>query len=430
MLSQNKNLNFGLKQIFNLNLGPFGNTLAFALIYANVNGIFILLGATNNQLSILWFLPSIIGFAIPPIIGHLSDKTHSIWGKRLPYIFFGTLGTVTSMFLLPSTSSLFFASFSLCLFVLCINIAMQLYRPLVADLVPVNLHTKLYALQTAISGLGAILATASPWLFTQILKNTNQTATIPLPVRIAFFSGGLILLVTTCWTVITCKKYLPLAVRTPKIDAAKTSVNEKIKSLFNIFTSMSRTMWLISSIQFTLWIGIFCFIIYFTAAIQQTIFSGINTPAIVAKSITLTGIACSVYMATNVLFAYCIPWLAAKFGRKYILLFGLLIGGLALISLQFIHKPSYLLIAMIGIGISWASYNSIPYAIVASAVPIEKMGLYMGVFNMAVCLPQIIASLFAGLILQSLLANNVLYLMAIAGVSLIIAGLLTLLLND
>jgi maltose/moltooligosaccharide transporter len=431
MSPQNTKLNFGRKQIFNLNLGPFGTTLVFALIYANVNGIFILLGAANNQLPMLWLLPSIIGFIIPPIMGYISDKTHTAWGKRLPYIFFGTIGAVISIFLLPISPSLFWAGLGLCLFIFCINIAFQLYRPLVVDLVPANLHTKLYALQTAIGGIGAILATASPWLFSQIFKSTSHAAaTVPLPVRLAFYVSGLVLMLATTWTVITCKKYLPVAARPIKIQHKQTNISAKVKNFLLIFTQMSKTMWLISAIQFTTWIGVFCFIIYLTTAIHQTIFNNASDPSIIEKSITLTGLSSSIYMAANIVFAYCISWLAKVIKAKSILMFALVVGGLALISLQFIHQPSYLLIAMIGFGITWAGFNSIPFAIVASAVPKEKMGLYMGVFNMAICLPQIIVSLFAGLVLKSIFGNNALALMTAAGICLIAAGLLTLFLND
>lgn len=416
------NNKFSTKQILNLNLGPFGVSVAFAVIYANLNGVFILLGAKPEQLSMLWFLPAVISFLVPPLFGHISDRTNSSWGKRLPYIFFGTIGTAISMALVPTSPSLFWAGLVFCLFIFFINVAMQ-YRALIVDIVPAQLHTKLYALQTAISGIGAILATAMPWFFSKLFRYA-VIGRISFSVAFAFYVSAAALIFVAIWTVVSCKRYVPQTKKNTDQEEARQ------KGILRIFYNMPNAMWLISFIQFTIWIAVGCFIIYFTPVIQQTIFRGVSSQLSIEKSIVLTGLASSAYLAANILFAYCIPVLAKVIKRKNILMFSLFAGGAGLISLQFAHHFYFVLIAMIGFGITWAGFNSVPYAIVASVVPTEKVGLYMGVFNMAVCLPQILISILGGIALKHIFANNAPLMMAAGGFCLIIAGFLTLLLRD
>lgn len=430
------NRHLTLLQMFNLNFGSLGIQFAWALEVANMSGIYAFFGAKESSLGYLWLALPITGLIIQPIIGHCSDNTKTRYGKRLPYIFFGALITAIAMFLLPNATSLVMTIILLWIFTAAINASLQPFRTLVADMAPPKQHTKVYAIQAAVIGIGATLASLSPWVLLYIFgKHPVVRLTIPFEIKLSFYIGGIILIISNLWTVLSTKKYLPHSIK----DQSGTDKAEsiKLKNICRMFVEMPKLMRRVSYVQFFTWMGIFCFIVYFTPVIEQNIFklpsglhAGLRSDFVLEKSVVLTGIACAVYMFVNIVYAYFIPFLSRKITRKRVHILSLLIGALSLLSIGLIHSRIYLLVAMIGVGIAWASLNSIPFAMVASVMPRKNRGLYMGIFNIAICLPQILVGLTIGYLLKTFLHGNTDYVMFLAGGFFILAAITTLFVQD
>lgn len=430
-----------LSQIVNLNLGTLGILFAWELEIANVSGIYTFLGAKASNLGYLWLPLSIIGLIIPLIIGYLSDHTYTAYGKRLPYILGGAALTAICLFLLPNSASLTDAVILLCIFTAGINAALQPFKSLVADIVVEQEHTRAYAIQAAFIGIGATLASISPWLLLILFGQHSEKDNMPFEIRFAFYIGAITILLTCLWTTIKTKAYLPKLIKPqPNLNKIKRqTIADHIKQFCALFSTIPKIMWQVSLVQFFTWMGAFCFIIYLTPAIEQAIFNipigiqhipQIHLKSFLEKSIVLNGICCAIYMAVNIIYAYIIPFLAKAITRKSVHILSLAIGGLSLLAFIFVHSLSTLFITMIGVGIAWASFNSLPFAMIAGSIPNEKLGIYMGFFNMAICLPQIIVSLGVGFILKSFLSNDAISLILLSGISLLIAAVIMLFVKD
>ncbi|MBN2689432.1 MAG: MFS transporter [Gammaproteobacteria bacterium] len=415
--------NLSTKQMLSLNFGSFGIQFAFSIVIANVSGIFAMLGVTNDSLAYVWFGPSLIGLLLPPIVGYMSDKTNSQFGPRIPYIFVGALITAISMAIMPNTISPLFAAILLFFLMGAINISLQPSRSLVADIVAKELHTKIYAMQAVMIGIGAVIASSAPWLFSSIIgfQHNNISTHLPYEIKYSFYIGAIIVLISNIWTSIYAKKHLK-----------KYEPNTKYtpKDLFAYLLKMPKAMRQIFLVQIFTWIGTFILVIYLTPTIEQNIFHipiishhvhNINYQSGIEKSTVLTGITCASYMLINILVAYCIPLFLKILNRKTIHIIALLLGACSLFAISIIHNSHYLLLAMAGIGAAWASFNSIPFAIVADSVPSQEMGLAMGIFNISICLPQVIVSLLAGLFLKNILGGNVDHLIITAAIFYLLA---------
>lgn len=427
-----------LPQILNMNIGTLGVLFAWELEIANVSGIFSFLGANVNNLGYLWLGPSIIGLLIPLIVGYWSDRTITVYGKRLPYIFWGAILTAICMFWLPSSLSITLAVILLCIFTAAINAAFQPFKPLVADVVTERQHTKVYAIQAALIGIGATASSVTPWLLLTVFSPVTHGPGVPVEIKYSFYVGAIIIFITCLWTTVLTKRYLPIK-EMHHHSHPPCRPCFKFRQFFRLFSAIPKTMWQVSLVQFFTWIGVFCFIVYLTPAIEQAIYqvpmsiqqsSHVVFKNSLEKSVVLNGLCCATYMMVNVIYAYVIPFLSKITSRKTVHIFSLFVGGLSLFSFAFIHQISYLLISMIGIGIAWASFNSIPFAMVASSLPEERLGIYMGIFNTAICLPQIIVSLSVGLILKFFLHGNAVELILLSGVSMLIASFLAFFVKD
>lgn len=420
-----------LSQIINLNFGLFGIQFAWILVTINISGIFSFFGATPSKLASFWLVPSLIGVVLPPIVGILSDKTNTAFGKRIPYIFSGALITAICMYLLPGSVSLSMAIILFSLFIAAINTSLQPYRPLVTDVVPPKLHTKLYAIQAGIIGLGALFASGAPWLLLHLTAHAHSVGQIPVEIRYALYLGAILIFITVAWSALKGKKYLA-AIKTVGVKDKNVST----VSFLARFKAIPKLMWQISYVQMLTWLGTFCFLVYLTPTIEQIIFHvsptvhAVHSKQYLEDSVIITDIASVIYMLVNVVFAYCIPFLSNQFTRKKIHIFSLAIGGIALIAVGFIHTANYLFIAMIGVGMAWASFNSIPFAMFASVVPADKSGWFLGMFNIAICIPQILGSLFVGLLLQDVLHDHAVYIIILAGLCYLLAAFLTVPIKD
>lgn len=424
-------------QLINLNMGLLGVQFAWSLVLANTSGILTFLGARNNQLGACWIVPTIFGLVLPPIIGLISDKTQSSFGKRIPYIFVGALAIAVCMLAFPNSMSLVMAVFILSFFSASFNMASQPFKPLMTDIVTKDSQTKSYAIQTVMVGIGAIIASVAPWVFFHSLRPVSSThSQIPFEVKYAFYIGAIIVLITIFWTSYVGRRYMSNSANAALANIPKKNFNlaAMVKTVSYI-RLMPKLMWQVSLVQIFTWLGTFCFIVYFTPTIESTIYH--VSPALhlinkntLEKSTLITGLSSALYMFVNVVFAFCISILIKKISRKSIHIAALTIGGIALIMLGFVHHISYLFLAMLGVGIAWGSFNSIPFAMVASVITEEQMGFSMGLFNIAICLPQLLVSFFMGYILVNYWHNNTTLVIIFAGFCYILAAFITCFIKD
>jgi maltose/moltooligosaccharide transporter len=342
------------------------------------------------------------------------------------------------MLWLPNSSSLTLVVILLSIFTIGINVSFQPFKPLVADIVVEREHTKVYAIQAALIGIGATAASIAPWLLLALFRHHIVDTKVPFEIKFAFYMGAVIIFIACFWTTITTRHYLSQSLTHHK---GKKTFEKRLvfHRICQLFSSIPKIMWQVSLVQFFTWVSVFSFIIYLTPAIEQAIFNvPINIQHLssmafkpdLEKSVVLNGICCAIYMAVNIVYAYAIPFLSRIITRKKVHIFSLFIGGLSLLSFVFIHHKFYLFASMVGVGISLASIYSLPFAMIAGSLPSEKLGVYMGIFNVAICLPQIIVSLSIGFVFKSFLHGSAINVMFLSGIFMLIAALLAFFVKD
>jgi maltose/moltooligosaccharide transporter len=432
-------------QMFNLNVGFLGIQFGWSLQMANMSGIYKFLGATEANLGYLWIAAPLTGMIIQPILGQMSDQTWvKFLGRRRPYILFGALISSIVLILMPNSFSLLMAAALLLLLDGSINIAMQPYRSLVADVAPASQHTKCYAIQTALVGTGATLAYTLPWIFLHVfhMNDTIAPGTIPLTIRLSFYIGAAVFLLANIWTVFFSKEYPPETSIIEKIIPKKslsTRMWNATKGIVRDFVHMPKTMREVSIVQFFTWMGMFCIFLFLSLGVAQNIFglppgAAVENNASYAKlleqGIVLGGVCFAIYNFVSIFFALLLPIISKRITRKGAHILSLSIAAVGLISCNFIHSVPLLFLAMVAMGLAWASIATIPYAILAGTLPTNKMGLYMGLLNITVCIPQIIAALVMGGVVSLFFHNRVMPAILIAGIFFIIAAICTLFVHD
>ncbi len=422
-------------QIVNMSFGFFGIQFGFALQNANVSRIFQTLGAEIDKIGILWIAAPITGFLVQPIIGYLSDRTwHPRWGRRRPFFFVGAVLSSIALILMPQSTILWMAATLLWVLDASINISMEPFRAFVGDKLASSQRTTGFATQTFFIGLGAVIASLLPYIFTNVfgIPNTAPEGIIPLSVKYSFYIGGFVFLGSVLWTVFTTKEFPPENIETWEQEKLKTKGLFKgiIEITRGIFT-MPKTMLQLAIVQFFTWLAFFSMWIYTTSAIAQNAFATTDTTSKTFQDAgDWVGVMFMVYNGVSAITAFMLPMLAKRIGRKYTHMISLMIGGLGLVSMFFIHSPQMLLLPMVGVGLAWSSTLTMPYAILAGALPPHKMGFYMGVFNFFIVIPQIFAAAILGFFIKSIFNEQSIYALVIGGVSMIIAGLLNVIVTD
>jgi maltose/moltooligosaccharide transporter len=421
-------------QIWNMSFGFMGIQFGFALQNANVSRIFETLGASKDNLPILWLAAPVTGLLVQPIIGYYSDRTWSNkWGRRRPFFAVGAILASIALFIMPNSPTLWIAAGMLWLMDASINISMEPFRAFVGDMLPNEQRTSGFAMQSFFIGIGAVVASLLPYLFTNVfgVSNTAPEGEIPDSVKWSFYVGGLAYVSAVMWTVFNTKEYPP-----EDIEALKKENSEKgifgglAESFLGIF-KMPKTMVQLAFVQFFSWFALFAMWIYTTSAVTEHVY-GVTDPKSVLynEGADWVGVCFAIYNGVAAIAAFLLPLLAKRIGRRWTHLFALACGGAGLISIFFISNPDMLAFSMIGIGIAWASILSIPYAMLSSALPSNKMGYYMGVFNFFIVIPQIVAAGILGFILKNFFWNDAIYAMIVGGISFLLAGLLSLFVND
>ena len=422
-------------QLWNMSFGFFGIQFGFALQNANTSRIFSTLGASPDDLPLYWLAAPVTGLLVQPVIGYLSDNTwHPYWGRRRPFFFLGAIFASIALFLMPNSSSLWMAVAILWMMDAAINVSMEPFRAFVGDKLDVSQQTAGYAMQTFFIGCGAVVASLLPTIFSDYfgVSNVPVDGMIPDTVRYSFYIGALVYLLSVMWTVFTAKE-------TPPDDLAQFQAERKaskglgraIGEILGGFAKMPKTMVQLAFVQFFTWIALFAMWIYTGTAIADNVWGTTDAQSEAFQSAgNWVGIMFGVYNGVSALAAFILPVFARATSRKFVHTTCLVIGGLSLASIFLITDKQTLIFPMIGVGIAWASILTMPYAILAGALPAKRMGYFMGLFNFFVVIPQIVSGLVLGWVTTQFFAGHTVKTLMLGGACMILAGILTLFVTD
>jgi maltose/moltooligosaccharide transporter len=441
-------------QIFNMSFGFMGIQFGWGLQLANMSGIYTYLGAKPEQVPILWLAGPVTGLLVQPIIGSMSDRTWNRLGRRRPYFLTGAILASIALFFMPDSSALWMAAGLLWILDASINVSMEPFRAFVADKLNINQRTAGFAMQSFFIGIGATMANALPYVFRTLgvddrgINAANEAVRIiPASVSYSFKIGAVAFLVCVLWTVFTTKEYPPENMaeferkrRETYGDAKGLAkifkiVSELLREISSAMREMPRTMKQLAVVQFFTWLGLFCMWMFFGLMTSYHVFGAANErdPRFTDGQ-AWGGNAFAIYSITCFLVAFLLPPLARVTSRKIVHAGSLVCGALGLIAVYFIHDKGILLLTMVGVGIAWASILSMPYAILSGALPAARMGVYMGIFNFFIVIPEIIASFAFGPIIRAVFGtdnpNAPMYVVMAGGLFLALAALSVLLVKD
>ena len=419
-------------QIINMSFGFLGIQFGFALQNGNASRILQTFGADVEHLSWFWLAAPLTGMIVQPIIGYLSDHTWTSLGRRRPYFLAGAILASVMLIFMPNADlmttvlpPLYIGAGVLMMMDTSFNIAMEPFRALVADKLPTDQRTLGFSIQTFLIGIGAVAGSWLPYIYANWFGIAAQApeGSVPANVKYAFYTGAVIFLITILWTVLTTREFPP-----DELDDYKKDDRPKgnILHVFRDFGTMPPTMRQLGLTQFFSWFALFGMWVFTTPAIATHVY---NLPADDHSSVTYNeagnwvGIIFGVYNGVSAIYALMLPFIAKQLGRKRTHALSLIIGGLSLISIYFIHSPGLLLLPMVGVGIAWASILAMPYAILAGAIPARKMGVYMGIFNFFITLPQIVNGIIGGPVVKYLYNGNAIWAIVMSGVFFLLAAL-------
>ncbi len=415
-------------QIWNMSFGFLGIQFGWGLQMANMSAIYEYLGARADQIPILWLAAPLTGLIVQPIIGHASDRTWGRLGRRRPYFLAGAILSSIALILMPRSSALWMAAGLLWILDASINISMEPFRAFVADLLPEQQRTRGFAMQSIFIGLGAVVASALPYMLTNWFHVGAGEAghAIPWTVRLSFYMGAAAFFGAVLWTILTTTEYPPDDIEAFRRSKEETrGLTENAREILGSIAGMPKTMKQLAPVQLLTWLGLFCMWLYFPVAVARNVFGAQDTSSpLYTAGIEWGGICFGVYSAVCFVFSFWLPSMAKAVGRKTTHSICLTCGAAGLMSVSLIHNQYVLLLSMIGVGIAWASTLSMPYTVLASSLPAEKTGVYMGIFNFFIVMPEIVASVGFGWVMNHLLGNNRLAAVECGGIFLLLAALL------
>src|SRR5688572_31561460 len=392
-------------EIWNMSFGFLGIQIGFALQNANVSRIFETLGARVEDIPILWIAAPVTGLVVQPIVGYLSDRTWNRLGRRRPYFLTGAILASLALVVMPNSPSLWVAAGMLWVMDASINISMEPFRAFVGDKLPSEQRTTGFAMQTFFIGVGAVIASLLPFIFTNVfdISNTAPAGQIPNSVKYSFYIGAVVFLAAVMWTVFTTKEFPPEDIQKWEEEKLeKSGILHGFKEIIAGITTMPKTMLQLAVVQFFTWIAFFAMWIYTTSGVAQNAYGTTDSTSKAFQDAgDWVGVMFMVYNGVSALAAFLLPLLAARIGRKFTHMICLIIGGVGLVSIFFISNHILLLLPMVCIGVAWASTLTMPYAILAGALPPNKMGFYMGVFNFFIVIPQIVAAAILGFFISN-----------------------------
>jgi maltose/moltooligosaccharide transporter len=429
-------------EIWNMSFGFLGIQMGFALQNANASRILQIFGADVHELSWFWIIAPLMGLIVQPIIGHYSDKTWGRYGRRKPYFLVGAILASIGLVLMPQAEifiaflpALWVGAGMLMIMDASFNIAMEPFRALVGDNLRTDQRTLGFSVQTALIGFGAVIGSWLPYALNNWFGVSNESSDggVPFNLILSFIIGAAVLVISILVTVISTKEYSPEELDSFEKEKVEQEIISKTKEkdstslldIFDDFRKMPTTMRQLSWVQFFSWFGLFGMWVFATPAIAQHIYGLPYTDSSSASyqdAGDWIGILFGVYNLISAFYAFALPYIAKKVGRKRTHAMSLIIGGLGLISIYFMPDKNWLIVSMIGVGIAWASILAMPYAILAGSISPKKMGVYMGIFNFFIVIPQIINALIGGPLVKYAYDNHAIFALMMSGVSFLIAA--------
>jgi len=407
-------------QIWNMSFGFLGIQFGWTLQMNNISAIYEFLGARADQLPILFLAAPVTGLLVQPIIGHWSDNTWTRLGRRRPFFLVGAILSSLALVFMPMSSALWMAAGTLWILDASVNISMEPFRAFVADVLSDEQRARGFTMQSFFIGIGSVGASYIPLLFK---SSATAARTIPSWVRYSFWIGAATFLGAVLWTVFSTKEYPPSSQERDRLKTAKAFDMGQIAKAFG---EMPKPMRQLALVQFVTWVGLFCLFLYFGVAVAHNIF-GAESPSdpLYSDGIKWAGYCSGFYNLVCSLVSLALPSLVRRVGKKAAHSACLLAGAIGLISISLIHSKWMLFGPMIGVGIAWASILSMPYSILSASIPQNRMGVYMGIFNFFIVLPEILSSLTFGWIMSHFLGNNRMNALIVGGTCFILAAILT-----
>jgi maltose/moltooligosaccharide transporter len=429
-------------QIIFMSFGFLGIQFGFALQNGNTSRILRSFGADVEQLPMFWIVAPLVGMIVQPIIGHYSDRTWNKLGRRKPYFLVGAILSSIALVVLPNSGLLtsvipvlWMGAGMVMIMDASFNVSMEPFRALVADNLPESQRTSGFAIQTFLIGIGAVVGSALPSLLAQMgFSQEAGPSGVADNIRYSFYIGAFVFMAAILVTVFFSKEYPPEQYAQYH-GQADTDIKEK-SSLWDIFTdfkNMPRTMKQLGLVQFFSWFALFSMWVFTTDAVATHVYglTGDYSKSIEYNTAgNMVSSAFGVYNLVAAVYALCLPLLAKFLGRKGTHAFSLLAGGLGLLSIYFIKDPAMLTYSMIGVGLAWASILAMPYVILSGSIPAGKLGIYMGIFNFFITLPQIVNGIFGGFIVKHFYNGQSIYAIVLAGFLLICAAVSVLFVYD
>ena len=423
-------------QMFNMSFGFLGIQFGWGLQLANMSAVYEKLGARPDQVPLLWLAAPVTGLLVQPIVGALSDRTWGALGRRRPYFLTGAILASVALFFMPTSSSLWMAATLLWVLDASINISMEPFRAFVADKLSAAQRTSGFVMQSLFIGIGASLANALPYILRQMGVEGNTAGGIPLSVKYSFQAGAVVFLLCVLWTVLTTSEFPPEDMAAfERAKKNRLGIGALLSEIGTSIREMPVTMRQLAVVQLFTWLGLFCMWLFFVPATARHVFGATDPHSdLYTQGMEWGGFAFAFYSITCFIVALALPKLAAMTSRKAVHAGALLCGAIGLLSVYVIHEKYLLIASMVGVGIAWASILSMPYAILSTALPANRMGVYMGIFNFFIVIPEIIASLAFGPVTRALFGQDnpdaPLYTVMLGGICLIIAAVCVLWVRD
>lgn len=429
-----------LAQIFFMSFGFLGIQFGFALQNGNTSRILRSFGADVEQLPMFWIVAPLVGMIVQPLIGHYSDRTWNRLGRRKPYFLTGALLSSAALIFLPNSGAvssivpaLWIGAGMVMIMDASFNVAMEPFRALVADNLPDTQRTSGFAIQTFLIGVGAVVGSELPsFLAKHGFSQEAGASGVADNIRYAFYIGAAVFVVAILVTVFKSKEYPPAEYEKyhgKNEEAEKAGISE----IFKDFAKMPRTMKQLGLVQFFSWFALFSMWVFTTDAVATHVY---GLTGDYAKSVeynsagNIVSSAFGTYNLVAAVYALFLPLVAKYLGRKGTHAFSLIAGGVGLISIYFIKDPTMLRYSMIGIGLAWASILAMPYVILSGSIPPGKLGIYMGIFNFFITLPQIINGICGGWIVKHIYNGQPIYAIVLAGFFMLCAAVSVLFVYD
>lgn len=430
--------NLSLAQIINMSMGFLGIQMAFGLQNGNASRILANFGADVHELSWFWLVAPVTGLIVQPIIGHMGDNTWSPLGRRKPYFLVGAVLCAVGLVMLPNAASatqmmaanvLLLAVIFLAMMDASINVAMEPFRALVGDMLPKHQGTIGFSVQTVLIGIGAVIGSYLPeWLTNLGVSNVAQPGFVADNVIYSFYVGAGFLLLTILYTIITTKEYSPQEFEAFADGKGIVAHHSKFSDIFKDFSNIPPQMKKLGVVQFFSWFALFTMWVFTTSALATHHF-GLSPDDTHSQEFNnagdLTGKLFGIYNFCAIPFAFLLTPIAKWIGKKQTHALALVFGGLGLISMYFIKDVEKLWISMVGLGFAWASILAMPYAMLIEVIPQKKMGVYMGIFNFFIVIPQIINGVLGGPVVNKVFKNYAIDYVVVGGVCMILGAILT-----